>query len=53
VRPSIAGRGHAKPDRRRTVWLGFHYRNSVEQGVKLGNHVANWELENYFEEVHS
>jgi hypothetical protein len=35
------------------VWLGFHYRHSVEQGVKLGNDVANWELENYFEEVHS
>ena len=26
------------------VWLGFHFRNSVEQGVKLGNDVADWEL---------
>ena len=34
------------------VWLGFHYRNSVEQGVKLGNDVAKWELKNFFQEVH-
>ena len=30
------------------VWLGFHFRNSVEQGEKLGNDVADWELERYF-----
>ena len=23
------------------VWLGFHFRNSVKQGEKLGNHVAD------------
>ena len=34
------------------VWLGFHFRNSVEQGVKLGNDVAKWELKNFFQEVH-
>jgi hypothetical protein len=34
------------------VWLGFHFRNSVEQGVKLGNHVADWELKRYFKPVH-
>jgi len=33
------------------VWLGFHYRNSVEQGVHLGNDVAKWTLERYFEPV--
>ena len=27
------------------VWLGFHFRNSVEQGEKLGNDVADWELD--------
>ena len=27
------------------VWLGFHFRNSVEQGEKVGNHVADWELD--------
>ena len=31
------------------VWLGFHFRNSVEQGEKLGNDVADWELNRYFQ----
>jgi hypothetical protein len=30
------------------VWLGFHFRNSVVQGEKLGNDVAGWELDRYF-----
>jgi len=30
------------------VWLGFHFRNSVVQGEKLGNHVASWELKQFF-----
>ena len=34
------------------VWLGFHFRNSVEQGEKLGNNVADWELDRYFQPVH-
>jgi len=34
------------------VWLGFHFRNSVEQGEKLGNDVAEWELARYFQPVH-
>jgi hypothetical protein len=34
------------------VWLGFHFRNSVVQGEKLGNHVAGWELKRYFKPVH-
>jgi hypothetical protein len=33
------------------VWIGFHYRNSVEQGVKLGNTVAEWALDHYFQRV--
>ena len=35
------------------VRLGFHFRNSVEQGVKIGNDVADWELKRYFQPVHS
>ena len=35
------------------VWLGFHFRNSVEQGEKLGNNVAEWELKRFFKPVHS
>jgi hypothetical protein len=31
------------------VWLGFHFRNSVKQGEKLGNNVAVWELDRYFQ----
>jgi hypothetical protein len=31
------------------VWLGFHFRNSVKQGEKLGNRVANWERDRYFQ----
>ncbi len=34
------------------VWLGFHFRNSVKQGVRIGNDVAGWTLERYFEPVH-
>ena len=30
------------------VWLGFHFRNSVEQGEKVGNRVAAWELRQFF-----
>ncbi len=33
------------------VWLGFHFRNSVVQGEKLGNDVADWELDRYFKRV--
>ena len=33
------------------VWLGFHFRNSVEQGLRVGNHVADWELDRYFKPV--
>ncbi len=35
------------------VWLGFHFRNSVVQGEKLGNNVAGWELKRFFQPVHS
>jgi hypothetical protein len=34
------------------VWLGFHFRNSVEQGEKVGNDVAEWELDRYFKHAH-
>jgi hypothetical protein len=34
------------------VWIGFHFRNSVEQGEKLGNDVAAWSLDHYFQPVH-
>ena len=34
------------------VWLGFHFRNSVEQGVRLGNDVADWELDRFFQPAH-
>ncbi len=30
------------------VWIGFHYRNSAEQGLRLGNDVAGWALDRYF-----
>jgi hypothetical protein len=35
------------------VWLGFHFRNSVIQGEKLGNNVAAWELHRYFKPTYS
>jgi hypothetical protein len=34
------------------VWIGFHYRNSAENGVELGNDVAGWALDRYFQRVH-
>ena len=34
------------------VWLGFHFRNSVVQGEKIGNDVARWELHQFFKPVH-
>jgi hypothetical protein len=30
------------------VWIGFHYRNSVQTGETLGSNVANWELQRNF-----
>lgn len=30
------------------VWIGFHFRNSVETGVKLGKDVARWALRRDF-----
>jgi len=41
---------HQMPDAR--VWIGFHFRNSVMQGEKLGNDVANWTLDRYFQPTH-
>jgi len=31
------------------VWLGYHFRNSVEQGEQLGNQVADWDLDQAFQ----
>jgi hypothetical protein len=28
------------------------HRNSVKQGEKVGNRVANWELKQFFQPVH-
>jgi hypothetical protein len=33
------------------VWIGFHFRNSVQQGEKLGDNVATWELKQFFQPV--
>jgi hypothetical protein len=30
------------------VWIGFHFRNSVETGERLGTTVATWELQRNF-----
>jgi len=35
------------------VWAGLHFRNSVEQGEKLGNQVAKYDLRMAFQPVHS
>jgi hypothetical protein len=35
------------------VWLGFHFRNSVQQGERLGDHVAAWELDHFFQRTQS
>jgi len=35
------------------VWIGFHFRNSVKQGEKLGNNVAGWELDRFFQPADS
>jgi hypothetical protein len=35
------------------VWIGFHFRNSVEQGENLGNNVAQWALSRYFQPLGS
>ncbi len=31
------------------VWIGFHFRNSVEQGEQLGNNIADWDLNQAFQ----
>ena len=33
------------------VWIGFHFRNSTEQGLNLGNDVADWALDRYFQPI--
>lgn len=33
------------------VWIGFHLRNSTVQGEQLGNAVAAWTLDRYFQPV--
>jgi hypothetical protein len=33
------------------VWIGYHFRNSTEQGLNLGNNVADWTLDRYFQPV--
>jgi hypothetical protein len=33
------------------VWIGFHFRNSTVQGERLGNAVAAWTLDRYFQPV--
>jgi hypothetical protein len=34
------------------IWAGFHYRNSGEVGVRLGETVTRWALRHYFRPVH-
>ncbi len=34
------------------IWIGFHFRNSVDQGLAVGNNVADWSLDRYFQPVH-
>ncbi len=31
------------------VWIGFHYRTSVVAGEDLGDSVADWALQRYFQ----
>lgn len=33
------------------VWIGFHFRNSVETGLTLGTDVVRWALQRYFGSV--
>src|SRR5579859_1043221 len=33
------------------VWGGMHYRFSVNTGVRLGQHVAIWDLQRYFQRI--
>ena len=42
---------HPEPDPDARVWIGFHFRNSAEQGLELGNDVADWALDHYFQPV--
>jgi hypothetical protein len=30
------------------VWIGFHYRNSVDAGDDIGHSVAAWEVQRFF-----
>jgi hypothetical protein len=30
------------------VWIGFHYRSSVIEGIEVGRDVATWTLRRYF-----
>lgn len=34
------------------VWIGFHYRSSVTEGIDVGRDVATWALRRYFRPTH-
>jgi hypothetical protein len=33
------------------VWIGFHYRSSVTEGIELARNVAEWTLKRYFRAI--
>jgi hypothetical protein len=35
------------------VWAGYHFRDSVEEGLSVGQKVARWELRRFFQPVGS
>ena len=34
------------------IWGGIHFRSAVDDGVKIGTHVANWVLAHHFHRSH-
>ena len=34
------------------IWGGIHFRSAVDDGVKIGQHVANWVLAHHFHRSH-
>ena len=34
------------------MWLGIHFRSADEVGVRMGEEIAEWAMDRYFEPVH-
>jgi hypothetical protein len=47
--PILTGRWWTKEIVEARIWAGLHFRTADVQGAELGENVANFAMENYFQ----